>query len=69
MLILAHNAVVRAMFAPSMGEAQNECACIDVPLHDAVKLSAYEAEEQVFSLILEYRYENRTPNSGDRDEQ
>lgn len=69
MLIIAHNAVVCAVFAHFTSEAQDECPSIDFPLHTVLKPRAYGAEEQVFSFKVEHMYENKTPDSGNRDGQ
>ncbi|PXF41780.1 6-phosphofructo-2-kinase/fructose-2,6-bisphosphatase 4 [Gracilariopsis chorda] len=68
-LIVAHNAVVRAIYAYFMNKSQDECPYIDIPLHTVFKLTtrAYGAEEEVFPLEIEHTDQNRTPESGDSD--
>lgn len=68
-LIVAHNAVIRSIYAYFMGKSQDECPYIDIPLHTVFKLTtrAYGAEEQVFPLEVAHTYQNKTPESGDSD--
>lgn len=68
-LIVAHNAVIRAIYAYFMGKTQDECPYIDIPLHTVFKLTtrAYGAEEQLFPLEVAHTYQNKTPESGDSD--
>lgn len=68
-LIVAHNAVLRAIYAYYTGKSQEECPFIDVPLHTVFKLTtrAYGAEEMRFKLEVDSVYCNKTPESGDSD--
>lgn len=68
-LIVAHNAVIRAIYAYFMGKSQDECPYIDIPLHTVFKLTtrAYGAEEERFELEVAHTYQNKTPESGDSD--
>lgn len=68
-LIVAHNAVIRAIYAYFMGKPQEKCPYIDIPLHTVFKLTtrAYGAEEQRFPLDVASTYHNKTPESGDSD--
>lgn len=68
-LIVAHNAVIRAIYAYFIGKAQEECPYINIPLHTVFKLTtrAYGAEEQVFPLDVACTERNRTPDSGDSE--
>lgn len=68
-LIVAHNAVIRAIYAYLMGKPQEECPYIDIPLHTVYKLTtrAYGAEEQRFPLDVDSTYQNKTPESCDSD--
>lgn len=68
-LIVAHNAVIRAIYGYFMGKSQDECPYIDIPLHTVFKLTtrAYGAEEQLFPLEVAHTYQNKTPESGDSD--
>lgn len=68
-LIVGHNAVIRAIYAYLMGKSQDECPYIDIPLHTVFKLTtrAYGAEEQRFPLDVDSTYQNKTPESGDSD--
>jgi len=69
-LIVAHNAVIRGIYAYLMNKTQAGCPSIDIPLHTVFKLTtrAYGAEEERFPLDVEATYNNRTPES-DVDEQ
>lgn len=68
-LIVGHNAVIRAIYAYFMGKSQDECPYIDIPLHTVFKLTtrAYGAEEEQFPLDVASTYQNKTPESGDSD--
>lgn len=68
-LIVAHNAVIRSIYAYFMGRPQEECPYIDVPLHTVIKLTprAYGSEEQRCPLDVKSTYKNRTPESGGSD--
>ena len=68
-LVVAHNAVIRAIYTYFMGESQDKCPYIDIPLHTVFKLTtrAYGAEEQIFKLEVDSTYQNKTPESGDSD--
>lgn len=68
-LIVAHNAVIRGIYAYLMNKSQSGCPSIDIPLHTVFKLTtrAYGAEEERFPLDVEATYNNRTPDS-DADE-
>lgn len=68
-LIVAHNAVIRAIYAYFMGKSQEDCPYIDIPLHTVFKLTtrAYGVEEQHFPLEVAHTYQNKTPESGDSD--
>eukprot|EP00168_Porphyra_purpurea_P017318 TRINITY_DN593_c0_g1_i12.p1 TRINITY_DN593_c0_g1~~TRINITY_DN593_c0_g1_i12.p1 ORF type:complete len:241 (-),score=85.93 TRINITY_DN593_c0_g1_i12:273-995(-) len=64
-LIVAHNAVIRGIYAYLMNKTQAGCPSIDIPLHTVFKLTtrAYGAEEQRFPLDVEATYNNKTPES------
>lgn len=51
-LVVAHNAVIRAIYAYYSGKSQRECPLIDVPLHTIFKLTtrAYGVEEERINL-------------------
>ncbi|KAI0566898.1 6-phosphofructo-2-kinase/fructose-2 6-biphosphatase 4 [Gracilaria domingensis] len=68
-LIVGHNAVIRAIYAYFMRKSQEECPYIDIPLHTVFKLTtrAYGAEEEIFPLEVAHTDHNRTPDSGDSD--
>lgn len=68
-LIVAHNAVIRAIYAYFMSKSQDECPYIDIPLHTVFKLTtrAYGAEEKIFPMDVPSTYQNKTPESGDSD--
>lgn len=68
-LFVAHNAVIRAIYAYFMGESQEKCPYVDIPLHTVFKLTtrAYGVEEQIFKLDVDCTYQNKTPDSGDSD--
>lgn len=70
-LIVAHNAVIRAIYAYFMGKSQEECPYIDIPLHTVFKLTtrAYGAEEQLFPLEVAHTYQNKTPESCDSSDE
>lgn len=69
LLIVAHNAVIRSIYAYLMGKPQDECPHINVPLHTVFKLTtrAYGAEEERLPLEVDSTYQNKTPDSGDSD--
>eukprot|EP00178_Gracilaria_changii_P005689 TRINITY_DN194_c0_g1_i1.p1 TRINITY_DN194_c0_g1~~TRINITY_DN194_c0_g1_i1.p1 ORF type:complete len:504 (+),score=69.45 TRINITY_DN194_c0_g1_i1:11128-12639(+) len=69
-LIVAHNAVIRAIYAYLMRISQEESPYIDIPLHSVFKLTtrAYGAEEEIFPLEVEHTDQNRTPESGASDD-
>lgn len=69
-LIVAHNAVIRGIYAYLMNKSQSGCPSIDIPLHTVFKLTtrAYGAEEERFPLDVEATYNNRTPDSDNADE-
>ena len=64
-LVVAHNAVIRAIFAYYTGESQERCPFIEVPLHTVFKLSprAYFVEVEKIELDKEALYRNKTPES------
>ncbi len=64
-LVVAHNAVIRAIYAYYTGESQDRCPFIEVPLHTIFKLSprAYGVEVEKFELDKEALYRNKTPES------
>ncbi|CAN8064443.1 unnamed protein product [Agarophyton chilense] len=68
-LIVAHNAVIRAIYAYFMRISQEECPYINIPLHTVFKLTtrAYGAEEEIFPMEVAHTDQNRTPESGDSD--
>ena len=69
-LIIGHNAVIRAIYAYYMGLKQEECTTLDIPLHTLIRLTtrAYGAEEQRIPLDVENVDNNRTPESSGDDE-
>lgn len=68
-LIVAHNAIIRAIYAYLIGKPQDQCPYIDIPLHTVFKLTtrAYGAEQQTFPLDVDSTYQNKTPESGTSD--
>lgn len=68
-LIVAHNAVIRSIYAYYTGKTQEECPNLDIPLHTVFKLTtrAYGAEEERFALDVASTYQNKTPESGGSD--
>lgn len=68
-LIIAHNAVIRSIYAYLMAKPQQECPHIDVPLHTVFKLTtrAYGAQEQRFTMNIDSTYRNKTPEASDSD--
>lgn len=64
-LIVGHNAVIRAIYAYYMGLKPEQCTSLDIPLHTVFKLTtrAYGAEEKRFPLEVEKSDNNRTPDS------
>lgn len=68
-LIVAHNAIIRAIYAYLIGKPQDQCPYIDIPLHTVFKLTtrAYGAELQTFPLEVDSTYQNKTPESSTSD--
>lgn len=64
-LIVAHNAVIRAIYAYFSGKRQEDCPNLDIPLHTVFKLTtnAYGALETRFPLDVSSTYKNKTPES------
>lgn len=64
-LVVAHNAVVRAIYAYFTGMPQEECPLLEIPLHTVFKLTtrAYGVEVETFDLEVDAEYNNRTPSS------
>lgn len=68
-LVVAHNAVIRAIYAYYTGRSRHECPNLDIPLHTVFRLSTrpYGVEEHRFNLAVHAKYENKTPESGNSD--
>lgn len=64
-VIVAHNAVIRSIYAYFTGKRQDECPNIDIPLHTVFKLTttAYGAVETRFPIDVANTYANKTPES------
>jgi len=64
-LIVAHNAIIRAIYAFLSGKSQSECPLIDIPLHTVYKviIRSYGCEFQATTLDVESEYNNKTPPS------
>lgn len=64
-LIVAHNAVIRSIYAYFTGMRQDECPNIDIPLHTVFKLTttAYGAVETRYPIDVANTYANKTPES------
>lgn len=64
-LIVAHNAVIRSIYAYFTGKRQDECPNIDIPLHTVFKLTttAYGAMETRYPLNVANTYANKTPET------
>jgi len=62
-LIVAHNAIIRAIYAYYMGISQEECPNLDIPLHTVFKIvpRAYKCDYEVINLQVENSYNNKTP--------
>lgn len=69
LLIIAHNAILRSIYAYLMGKTQEECPHIEIPLHTVFKLTtrAYGAEEELFPLDVDSTCLNTTPESSDSE--
>ncbi|HVU00724.1 MAG TPA: 6-phosphofructo-2-kinase/fructose-2,6-bisphosphatase [Polyangiaceae bacterium] len=54
-LVIAHQAVIRALYGYLMGRPQDECPYIQVPLHTVVELTPTETgyDEQRYSLLAQ----------------
>jgi broad specificity phosphatase PhoE/predicted kinase len=52
-LVVAHQAVVRALYGYLMGKPQDECPHLEIPLHTVIQLTPteYGYEEQRFALL------------------
>jgi broad specificity phosphatase PhoE/predicted kinase len=64
-LIIAHNAVIRSIYAYFTGKSQEECPNLDIPLHTVFKLTptAYGAVEKRYPIDVASSYRNKTPDS------
>ena len=53
MLVIAHQAVLRALYGYLMGKPQDECPYLEIPLNTVIELSPteYGYEEQRFPLL------------------
>lgn len=67
-LIVAHNAVIRSIYAYFTGKRQGDCPNLDIPLHTVFKLTttAYGAVETRFPFDVDNTYANKTPESTTR---
>lgn len=68
-LVIAHNAIIRSIYAYLTGKSQQECPFIEVPLHTVFKLTtrAYGAKEKRFPMDVDSTCQNTTPEAGDSD--
>jgi broad specificity phosphatase PhoE/predicted kinase len=64
-LIVAHNAVIRSIYAYFTGKRQEDCPNLDIPLHTVFKLTttAYGAMETRYPVDVANTYANKTPDS------
>mmetsp|Transcript_13744 Transcript_13744/g.23417 ORF Transcript_13744/g.23417 Transcript_13744/m.23417 type:complete len:412 (+) Transcript_13744:1408-2643(+) len=63
LLVVAHNAIIRAIYGFYMGMTQAEVPSIDIPLHTVFKLQtrAYGCDLTVYPLEVDAEYNNKTP--------
>jgi len=63
-LIVAHNAIIRAIYSYYMGVSQEECPNLDIPLHHVFKIfpRAYKCDCELINLQVDNIYNNKTPD-------